>query len=428
MNPKGMLEVSFRAALAAVDPLRILPAHLPPPPKAGRTVVVGAGKVAASMALALEQHWPATAPLEGLVITRHRHGLLTNRIKVVESGHPVPEEAGAAAAREILRLARSLSRDDLLIALVSGGGSALMSLPAEGLAMEELRKLTRLLLASGAPIEDMNVVRKHLSAVSGGRLAAACKAPVHALILSDVTGDRPADIASGPCAPDPTTFQDALGVLKRYRIEAPPAVLQHLAKGARGEIAETPKPSDKLFQRVTNTVIAGSKNALAGAAEFFRSQGITPVILGEDITGEASEAAKVYAAIARQVTRTGTPWKKPVVLLSGGECTVTLGAGLGKTARGGRCAEFLLSLGVSLEGLPDVWALACDTDGIDGTEENAGAILTPDMIARARAAGLEPKDKLAEHDSWGVFNALGDLITTGPTRTNVNDYRTILIV
>lgn len=428
MTPREMLEGSFRAALAAVDPLHILPAHLPTPPKAGRTVMVGAGKAAASMALALEQHWPATAPLEGLVITRHRHGLLTNRITVVESGHPVPEEAGAAAAREILRLARSLSKDDLLIALVSGGGSALMTLPAEGLGMDDLRQLTSLLLASGAPIEDMNVVRKHLSAVSGGRLAAACKARVCALILSDVTGDDPADIASGPCAPDPSTFQDALGVLRRYRIDPPVSVLQHLEKGARGEIAETPKPGDKLFGRVTNTVIAGSRQALTGAAAFFQAQGVTPVILGDDITGEASEAAKVYAAIARQVGQTGTPWKKPVALLSGGECTVTLAAGQDKTARGGRCAEFLLSLGVSLEGLPDVWALACDTDGIDGTEENAGAMLTPDMISRARAKGLEPKDKLAEHDSWGVFDALGDLVVTGPTRTNVNDYRAILIV
>jgi hydroxypyruvate reductase len=345
---------------------------------------------------------------------------------VVEAGHPVPDAAGQRAAEEVLRMAGRLGADDLLLALFSGGGSSLLALPMEGVSLEELRTVTRLLLAGGAPIEDVNKVRKHLSAIQGGRLAAACQAPVAALIISDVTGDQPADIASGPCAADPSTYQDALDVLRRHAADAPQAVLAHLEKGRRGGIPETPKPGDALFQRVTNTVIAGSRQALDAAVAFFQTQRISAVILGADITGEASEAAKVYAAIAKQLVMTGQPWPRPVALLSGGECTVTVGGEGG--GRGGRCCEFLLSLGVALGGEAGVWALACDTDGIDGTEQNAGAILTPDMITRAKAAGIDPKSKLAEHDSWGAFQALGDLVTTGPTRTNVNDYRVILVL
>lgn len=377
------------------------------------------------MALAVEQHWPAQAALEGLVITRYRHGLLTNRIKVIEAGHPVPDEAGEAAAREILRLARGLGADDLLLALVSGGGSALLSLPAEGIGMDDLKATTKELLRCGAPIQDMNTVRKHLSAIQGGRLAAACRARVLALIVSDVTGDDPTHIASGPCAPDPSTYADALDILGRYGVRAPAPVLAQLARGAKGEIAETPKPGNKAFARVENRVIATAQSSLAAAAAHFRSQGAAAAVLGDGITGEASEVAKVFGAMARQVASRGEPWQAPVALISGGECTVTLPAGV--TGRGGRCNEFLLSLALDLGGLASAHAIACDTDGIDGTEDNAGAVLAPDALARAAALGLDARKLLAAHDSYGFFAALSDLVITGPTRTNVNDYRAILI-
>ncbi len=422
MNPRQLLIDSFHAAVAAADPLRILPPHLPPPP-AGRTWVAGAGKAAASMALAVEQHWPAHSPLEGLVITRYRHGLLTNRIKVIEAGHPVPDETGEAAAREILRAARSLGPDDLLLVLVSGGGSALLSLPADGIGMGDLKATTRELLRCGAPIQDMNTVRKHLSAIQGGRLAAACRARVLALIVSDVTGDDPTHIASGPCAPDPSAYADALAVLERYRVSVPRAVREHLERGARGGIAETPKPGDRVFARVENRVVATAQGSLQAAAKHFRESGVAAAVLGDSITGEASEVAKVLGALARQVNAHGEPWRSPVALVSGGECTVTVrGSG-----RGGRCAEFLLSLAVDLAGLPTVHAIACDTDGIDGTEDNAGAVLAPDSLARAEALGLDAKAMLANNDGYGFFSALSDLVVTGPTRTNVNDYRAILV-
>ena len=422
MNPRQLLIDSFHAAVAAADPLRILPPHLPPPP-AGRTWVAGAGKAAASMALAVEQHWPAHSPLEGLVITRYRHGLLTNRIKVIEAGHPVPDETGEAAAREILRAARSLGPDDLLLVLVSGGGSALLSLPADGIGMGDLKATTRELLRCGAPIQDMNTVRKHLSAIQGGRLAAACRARVLALIVSDVTGDDPTHIASGPCAPDPSAYADALAVLERYRVSVPRAVREHLERGASGGIAETPKPGDRVFARVENRVVATAQGSLQAAAKHFRESGVAAAVLGDSITGEASEVAKVLGALARQVNAHGEPWRSPVALVSGGECTVTVrGSG-----RGGRCAEFLLSLAVDLAGLPTVHAIACDTDGIDGTEDNAGAVLAPDSLARAEALGLDAKAMLANNDGYGFFSALSDLVVTGPTRTNVNDYRAILV-
>ena len=422
MNPRQLLIDSFHAAVAAADPLRILPPHLPPPP-AGRTWVAGAGKAAASMALAVEQHWPAHSPLEGLVITRYRHGLLTNRIKVIEAGHPVPDETGEAAAREILRAARSLGPDDLLLVLVSGGGSALLSLPADGIGMGDLKATTRELLRCGAPIQDMNTVRKHLSAIQGGRLAAACRARVLALIVSDVTGDDPTHIASGPCAPDPSAYAAGRGVLARYRVRGPRAVREHLERGARGGIAETPKPGDRVFARVENRVVATAQGSLQAAAKHFRESGVAAAVLGDSITGEASEVAKVLGALARQVNAHGEPWRSPVALVSGGECTVTVrGSG-----RGGRCAEFLLSLAVDLAGLPTVHAIACDTDGIDGTEDNAGAVLAPDSLARAEALGLDAKAMLANNDGYGFFSALSDLVVTGPTRTNVNDYRAILV-
>ncbi|HEX4780620.1 MAG TPA: glycerate kinase [Usitatibacter sp.] len=419
---RGLLLGAFQAALSAADPLAIVPKHLPAPPR-GRTVVVGAGKAAASMASAVEQHWPREAALEGVVITRYGHGLPLSRIRVVEAGHPVPDAQGEAAARETLALARSLSEDDLLLVLVSGGGSSLLALPVESVPMEELKAVTRMLLASGAPIQDMNVVRKHLSLIQGGRLAAATRAQVLALVISDVTGDDPTHIASGPCTADPSTYGDALDVLARFGVTAPPAVAAHLARGAKGEIPETPKAGDPALARADTRVIATAHASLASAAAFVQHRGITPMILGDSVTGESSEVAKVYAALARQVRQHSHPLRPPVALISGGETTVTL---RGK-GRGGRCTEFLLSLAIALEGLADTWALACDTDGIDGSEDNAGAILAPDALARAHAAGLSPKRLLADNDGYGFFGALGDLVVTGPTRTNVNDFRIIVV-
>ena len=401
---RALLEQSFRAAVAAADPLKILPAHLPRPPR-GRTFVAAAGKAAASMALAVEQHWPRGAPLEGLAITRYAHGLPTERIRVIEAGHPVPDAAGEAGARELLRRVRALGPDDLLLALVSGGGSSLLSLPAAGVTMDGLKAMTRELLRCGAPIQEINTARKHLSAIQGGRLAAACTAPVLALIISDVTGDDPTHIASGPCAPDPSTAADAQAVLRKYGIAAP------------GPFSETPKPGDALFNRVENRVIATARRSLEAAASVFGAAGIAPVMLGDDITGEAREVARSMAARAREARR-------PSVLISGGECTVTV---RGSGGRGGRCAEFLLALAIELQGVPGVHAIAADTDGIDGSEDNAGAILMPDSLARAAAQGIDAAKILAANDSYGFFSALGDLVITGPTRTNVNDYRAILL-
>jgi glycerate 2-kinase len=422
MEPKQLLTQSFQAAVAAADPLKILPGHLPHPPS-GRTLVVGAGKAAASMALAVEQHWPQGAALDGLVVTRYRHELPTRRVKVIEAGHPVPDETGESAAQEILHRVQSLAPNDLLLALISGGGSALLSLPVDTVGMEALKATTRELLRSGAPIQDMNAVRKHLSAIQGGRLAAACKAPVLALIISDVTGDDPTHIASGPCAPDPTTYRDALEVLHRYDVNAPPAAREHLERGARGEAPETPKPGDRIFARVENRVIATARQALLAAQEFFHVQRIHTMNLGDSVTGEASEVAKAYAALAREIARYGDPMKPPVALVSGGECTVTMRG----NGRGGRCTEFLLSLAVELAGVPNVYAIACDTDGIDGSEDNAGAVLLPESLTRGVRLGLDAKRLLADNDAYGFFSRLEDLVVTGPTRTNVNDYRAILI-
>ncbi len=422
MDPKQLLIQSFQAAVASADPLKILPGHLPHPPS-GRTLVIGAGKAAASMALAVEQHWPQDAPLEGLVITRYRHGLPTRRVKVIEAGHPVPDEAGETAAKEILQRTRSLAPSDLLLALISGGGSALLSLPVETVGMEALKATTRELLRSGAPIQDINTVRKHLSAIQGGRLAAACKAPVLALIISDVTGDDPTHIASGPCAADPTTYRDALEVLHRYGVNAAPAVRVHLERGARGEVAETPKPGDRIFARVENRVIATARQALRAAQEYFHVHRIQTMNLGDSVTGEASEVAKVYAALARQVVHHADPMKPPAALISGGECTVTVRG----NGRGGRCTEFLLSLAVDLACTPNIYAIACDTDGIDGSEDNAGAVLLPESLVRGARLGLDARKLLADNDAYGFFSRLEDLVVTGPTRTNVNDYRAILI-
>ncbi len=386
--------------------------------------MVGAGKAAASMALAVEQRWPADTPLDGLVITRYQHGLLTNRITVIEAGHPVPDEAGEKAAREILRRVKALTANDLLLVLVSGGGSSLLTLPVDGISMTDIKALTQQLLRCGAPIQEMNVVRKHLSAIQGGRLAAASRAPVVALVISDVTGDEPTHIASGPCAPDSSTYRDALDIITRYGIAAPPAVTAHLTRGAAGEIAETPKRGERLFARVENKVIATAHGSLVAAAAFFESQGIRPVILGDSVTGEAREVAKVYGALAREVRKHQLPWPAPVALISGGECTVTVKG----DGRGGRCAEFLLSLAVDLDGAANIHALACDTDGIDGSENNAGAVLAPDTLSRATKNNIHAAELLNNNDGYSFFHALDDLVVTGPTRTNVNDFRVILIL
>jgi hydroxypyruvate reductase len=387
-------------------------------------LVVAAGKGAASMSLAVERQWPKDRPLEGIAITRYGHGLPVERIRIVEAGHPVPDEAGEAAAAEILGKVRELDDDDLLLVLISGGGSSLLSLPAAGISIADLKSVTAQLLRSGAAIQEINAVRKHLSAIQGGRLAAACAARVLALIISDVTGDDPTHIASGPCAPDPTTCADALEVLERYRINVPAGVSARLERCSD----ETPKPGDRIFSRVENRVIATAHRSLEAAAELFRSQGIQPVILGDTITGEASEVAKVMAALAREIRRFGRPFAPPVALISGGECTVTVREERSNHGgRGGRCSEFLLSLGIELDAMENTWALAADTDGIDGSEDNAGATLAPDTLARAAKAGLRPRLLLSRNDSYGFFSALGDLIVTGPTRTNVNDYRVIVI-
>ncbi len=422
MNPRELLLGSFHAAVAAADPLRIVPPQLPTPPR-GRTLVIGAGKAAAAMALAVEQHWPADAPLAGTVITRYGHGLPTTRIRVIEAGHPVPDAAGEATAREIFNAVQQLTPDDLLLALVSGGGSSLLSLPVASITMADLKAVTQALLHCGAAIQEINSVRKHLSAIQGGRLAAACAATIHALVISDVTGDDPTHIASGPCAPDPTSYADALEILARYHCAAPAAVMDTLQRGARGELPETPKPGDALFARTENRVIATAQQSLRAAADFFERNGIPAVVLGHSVTGEAREIATLHAALAREIKSRGLPWRAPLALISGGECTVTV---KGK-GRGGRCAEYLLALTKELAGLEHVHALAADTDGIDGSEDNAGAITAPDTLARAAALNLDAVARLADNNGYGFFAALDDLVVTGPTRTNVNDYRAMLI-
>ncbi|MES2538759.1 MAG: glycerate kinase [Pseudomonadota bacterium] len=423
MNHKQFLIDSFHAAVAAADPSQLVASHLPAPPK-GKTLVVGAGKAAASMARAVELAWPPDAPLEGIVVTRYAHGMPTERIRVVEASHPVPDTAGEIAAAEILARTSALAPDDRLIVLVSGGGSSLLSLPVPAVSMTDLRALTKDLLKSGAPITEMNIVRKHLSRIQGGQLAAACKAPVTTLIVSDVAGDEPSAIASGPTCADASTFGDALDILQRFGVTAPAAIAAYLQEGAKGKVAETPKPGSPVFSSVNNLIIATAHQSLQAAAQFFRAHDITPVVLGDTVTGEASEVAKVYAALVREIRSHGQPFKPPVALISGGECTVTVRG----NGRGGRCAEFLISLAVELDGMPDVYALAADTDGIDGTEDNAGAVLLPDSQSRASVLGVDAAKNLADNDGYRYFAALDDLVVTGPTRTNVNDYRVILIL
>ena len=414
---RSLLRGLFDAAIAAADPAKVVPLHLPRPPR-GRTIVVGAGKAAASMALAFERNWQGA--LSGLVVTRYGHGAPCKRIEVIEAAHPAPDEKGVEAARRILDMVKGLSQDDLVVALISGGGSALLSAPAEGLSLSDKQAVNRALLASGASIDEMNGVRKHLSAIKGGRLAAAaCPARVFALLISDVPGDDPAIIASGPTVADPTTFADARSILAKYRIAAPAAVMKHLEE-ARDE---TPKPGDPRLARVEVRVIATPEDSLMAAARAAEAAGVAPLLLGDAIEGEAREVARVIAGVAKQVRKYGQPIASPCVLLSGGETTVTM---RGK-GRGGRNVEFLLALALALRGQKETWAIAGDTDGVDGAEETAGAIVTPDTLDRAARAGLKAAEMLADNDAHAFFEALGDQVVTGPTLTNVNDFRAVLI-
>ena len=417
-DPGFLLRRMFDAAVARAMPDKCLPPFLPHPPK-GRTIVVGAGKAAATMARAVEDQW--RSELMGLVVTRYGHHTPTKRIEVVEAAHPVPDLAGREAAERILRLVQGLSRDDLVLCLISGGGSALLTLPAPGLTLQDKQAINRALLKSGANIAEMNCVRKHLSAIKGGRLAAACyPAKVVTLTISDVPGDDPAVIASGPTVPDRTTFADALAILTKYRITEPVPVVEHL----RAAREESPKPGDPRLAGAQTHLIAAPQQSLEAAAEVARQAGFTPLVLGDSLEGESREVALVHAGIARQVVRHDQPAARPCVLLSGGETTVTV---RGK-GRGGRNVEFLLALSVALDGEPGVYALAGDTDGVDGTEDNAGAMVTPDTLQRAAARGLDAKAHLADNDGYSFFSSLGDLVKTGPTLTNVNDFRAILIL
>ena len=423
---RDLLRRLFDAAVAAADPLAVLAPHLPPPPANGRAVVVGVGKAAARMALAVERAWP-DRPLSGLVVTAYGADLPDpppgRRIPIRFSSHPVPDAAGAAAAREILDAVRGLSRDDLVLFLVSGGGSALSTLPAAGLTLEDLAAVNRALLASGAPIGEMNCIRKHLSAFSGGRLAAAAHpARVVTLAISDVPGDDPAVIASGPTVPDPTTLADARELVAHYGMRLPDAAARHLERAED----ETPKPGDPRLAGHELRMIATPMLALRAAAEAARAIGLAPLILGDALEGEARELGTVLAGVASGVVAHGEPLPRPAVLLSGGEATVTLPPGA-RGGSGGRSTECLLGLAVALAGEPGVWALCADTDGIDGKSDAAGAVAAPDTLARARAAGLDPRAVLAAHDSYGLFERLGDLVRTGPTLTNVNDFRAILV-
>jgi hydroxypyruvate reductase len=412
------LRALFDAAIAAADPRRVLADYLPDRPS-GRVIVVGGGKSAAVMAAALEDAWP-DVPLQGTVVTRYGHAVPTRHIEVIESAHPVPDENSERGARRLLERVRGLGPDDLVLALMSGGASALCAAPAPGLTLADKQAVNRALLASGANITEMNCVRKHLSAIKGGRLAAAAApARVVTLAISDVPGDDPAVIGSGPTVPDRTTFADARALVARYGIEPPPAVVARLAQDAD----ETPKPGELPHSEFR--LIAAPMMALRAVADAARGLGLTPVILGDALEGEAREMGTVMAGIARSVQAHGLPATAPAVLLSGGETTVTIGHG--PAGHGGRNTEFLLGLGIALDGAAGIWGLAGDTDGVDGMDDVAGALLAPDTLARVRALGRDPRAMLSGHDSHSFFGAAGDLIRTGPTLTNVNDFRAILI-
>ena len=425
-QPREFLRALYDAAVARALPAQNTAPCLPAPPK-GRTLVLGAGKAGGAMAAAVDALWPQDAPLSGLVVTRYHHvppayKAKPGRIEVVEASHPVPDAAGERAAQRILELTQGLTTDDLVLCLVSGGASALLSLPAPGLSLEDKRAINKALLASGAAIDEMNCVRKHLSAIKGGRLAARCApARVVTLLISDVPGDDPAVIGSGPTVPDPTTCADALRILQRYGLDIPPAARAGLESGA----FETPKPGDARFAGHQVHMIATPQQSLEAAAARARAAGVEAHILSDEIEGESREVGKVHAALARAVAHRGQPFAKPCVILSGGETTVTVKS---KGGRGGRAGEFLLGCAIALQGQPGVHVLAADTDGIDGIEDNAGAVVTPDTLARALDAGMKAAEYLDRNDAYSFFAGLGDLVVPGPTFTNVNDFRALLVL
>ena len=419
MNPRELLQQMFAAAIDAAQPAHSIPAHLPDVPK-GRLIVIGAGKASAAMAQVVDRLWSEPGALSGLVVTRYGYAVPCERVEIVEAAHPVPDPAGFAAARRIMDMVANLTADDTVLCLISGGGSALLPLPLPGISLRDKQAVSCELLKSGASISEMNCVRRHLSAIKGGRLAAACHpAKVLTLLISDVPGDYPGDIASGPTVGDATTCEDALAIIRRYRIDLP----QNVSKVLESGLGESVKPDDPRLSGNEVRLIATPQMALEAAARVARAAGLTPHILSDSIEGEARDVGKVMAGMARQIATRGQPFAPPCVLLSGGETTVTLRG----NGRGGRTVEFLLSLGVALEGLFGVHALAGDTDGVDGVEEIAGAYLAPDSSRRAWNLGIRPKDALANHDGHGFFSALGDSVVTGPTLTNVNDFRAILI-
>ena len=429
-QPQGFLRQLYDAAVLRALPLHNTAAYLPPPPK-GRTIVLGAGKAGGAMAQAVEALWPADKPLSGLVVTRYGHtpprpAGVPERIEVVEASHPVPDAAGLAAAERILALTQGLTADDLVLCLISGGGSALLTLPADGLTLEDKQRINRDLLNSGAGIGEMNCVRKHLSRIKGGRLAAAC-APAHVvtLTISDVPGDDPSVIASGPTVPDVTTCADAWAILQRYKIEVPAAIEAALKAGA----LETPKPSPAWDKQPVH-LIATPQQSLDAAAELARAAGLNAYVLSDELEGESREVGKVHAALARAAAHGKGPFQKPCVILSGGETTVTIRKQAPGTpkGRGGRAGEFCLGLAVALQAQANVWAIAADTDGIDGIEDNAGASVSPDTLARAETADVKAADCLDRNDAYGFFDAVGDLVVTGPTHTNVNDFRAMLVL
>jgi hydroxypyruvate reductase len=436
-STEAILKNAFAAAVAVADPQVIVPQYLAKifpvgQEPNGRCLVVGAGKASASMASALEAYaktyWPQVK-LEGIVLTRYGHASPTSHIQIIEAGHPVPDQAGMSGAKAIYTLTQQLKPGDVLIALVSGGGSSLLTLPQEGISIDDMRKTTEALLRSGAPIEEMNIIRKHLSAILGGnlaRVAIARGARVEALLISDVTGDSPADIASGPCAADYSTYQDALAIFEKYGLDKdqiPTSVLSHLKQGLAGDKPETLKDSDLVSAQVANHVIATAYKSLEAAADYVRSQGYEPIILGDKITGEAQIVGISQAQLARELL--SKKMDKSLALISGGECTVTIPAGI--KGRGGRCSEYLLSLFAASKDLSNLAALAADTDGIDGSEKNAGAWFTGDTRKTSTDQGLAAEPFLAAHDCYGFFAQLGALVETGPTLTNVNDFRIILL-
>ena len=430
-QPREFLEYLYRAAVTRALPLQNTAAFLPAPPL-GRTIVIGAGKAGGSMVQAVEALWPTDKPLEGLVITRYGHipprpAKLNQRIDLVEASHPVPDAAGLAATQRILALVRGLTKNDLVLCLISGGGSALLTLPADGLSLEDKQRINKALLNSGATIGEINCVRKHLSGIKGGRLAAACApARVVTLTISDVPGDDASIIASGPTVPDASSCTEALAILKRYGIDVPGVIKVKLEQGA----LETPKPGDPLFDGHEVHLIATPRQSLQAAAVAARAAGLAAYILSDEMEGESREVGKVHAALARAVALTGEPFQKPCVILSGGETTVTIRKQAQGTpkGRGGRAGEFCMGLALALQGQVGVFALAADTDGIDGVEDNAGAFVSPSTLERALAAGMKLDHYLDRNDAYGYFERLGDLVVSGPTFTNVNDFRALLIL